>query len=115
MKTDKHLLRRVLENMTKNALEATSPGADIALGCCGRNGRVRFSVHQPGVIPEDVQLQIFQHSFTTKGKGRGLGTYTIKLLTERYLGGTVWFVSSEKAGTTFFAEYPLLLNPEPAS
>lgn len=39
-------------------------------------------------MPRTSQLQIFQRSFSTKGKGRGLGTYSIKLLTERYLKGT---------------------------
>jgi sensor histidine kinase regulating citrate/malate metabolism len=59
------------------------------------------------LIPHDVQLQIFQKSFSTKGKGRGLGTFSIKLLTERYLGGTVHFVSSEETGTVFTIEFPV--------
>jgi sensor histidine kinase regulating citrate/malate metabolism len=52
-------------------------------------------------------LQIFQRSFSTKGAGRGLGTYSIKLLGERYLHGTVSFASSAEQGTIFQISLPL--------
>jgi len=59
-------------------------------------------------MPEAVQLQMFQPSFSTKGaKGRGIGSYSVKLLTEKYLQGKVWFVSREPEGTTFFVALPL--------
>jgi len=44
--------------------------------------------------------------------GRGLGTYSMKLLSERYLEGCVGFTSSAKHGTTFTARYPLDQNPQ---
>jgi Histidine kinase-, DNA gyrase B-, and HSP90-like ATPase len=54
-------------------------------------------------MPEAVQLQMFQRSFSTrKGRGRGIGSYSVKLLIEKYLHGKVWFVSREPEGTTFF-------------
>jgi signal transduction histidine kinase len=105
--TDQVLLKRVLENMVKNALEAVEPGETIRLSCEVIEGNVAFSVHSPNFMPPDVQLQIFQRSFTTKGVGRGLGTYSMKLLSERYLKGTVSFTSSPAEGTTFRARYPL--------
>jgi signal transduction histidine kinase len=49
---------------------------------------------------------MFQRSFSTKGAGRGLGSYSVKLLSERYLNGKVSFTSSEDEGTTFIARYP---------
>ena len=52
------------------------------------------------------RLQVFQRSFSTKGSGRGLGTYSMRLLTEHYLRGSVGFTSSAAEGTTFFASYP---------
>jgi sensor histidine kinase regulating citrate/malate metabolism len=58
-------------------------------------------------MPRNVQLQVFQRSFSTKGADRGLGTYSIKLLTERYLNGKVWFTTSPEGGTTFTCQYPL--------
>lgn len=112
-RSDHSLLKRVLCNMTKNALEATEEGNAIDLGCFAGNMGVEFRVHNPGLIPPDVRAQIFKWSFSTKGKGRGLGTYGMRLLTERYLGGKVWLVSTEDEGTTFIARYPL--DPPPAS
>ena len=68
---------------------------------------VEFSVHNPNPMPRNVQLQVFQRSFSTKGSGRGLGTYSMKLLSERYLGGRVSFESNEESGTVFRARYPV--------
>jgi signal transduction histidine kinase len=106
--TDPTLVRRVLGNMTKNALEASSPGQTVTLGARQREDQVELWVHNQGVMPRDSQLQVFQRSFSTKGKGRGLGTYSIKLLTERYLKGRVSFTSTEAEGTTFSVFLPLL-------
>ncbi len=104
--TDRTLLKRVLGNMTKNALEASAPGQAVTLRCQDQDGGLAFSVHNPKAMPEKVQLQVFKRSFSTKGSGRGLGTYSIKLFTERYLGGRVWFTSSPEEGTTFTAWLP---------
>jgi signal transduction histidine kinase len=60
-------------------------------------------------MEQDVQLQIFKRSYSTKGSGRGLGTYSIKLLGEKFLKGKVWFESEIEKGTTFYFEIPLTL------
>jgi len=104
--TDPVILRRVIGNMIKNALEASKPGQAVTLGCDHQDGWVRFWVHNPKVMPRHIQLQIFQRSFSTKGTGRGLGTYSMKLLSERYLDGRVSFASEEGMGTIFMAYYP---------
>jgi hypothetical protein len=105
--TDKILIRRVLLNLAKNAVEASGDFDVVTL--CSKNidNDIEFSVHNNSVIPEDVQLQIFQRSFSTKGANRGIGTYSIKLFTERYLKGKVWFSSENENGTTFYLRYPL--------
>jgi len=105
--TDDRLLGRVLGNMIKNALEACNDGETVTLDCRVEDGFVTYSVHNPAVMPEDVRLQVFRRSFSPKGAGRGLGTYSMKLLSERYLGGTVWFETAPGAGTTFYARYPV--------
>ncbi len=105
--TDRTLLRRVLSNLLKNALEAGQPGETVTMACGPQGDRVVFTVHNPAVMPRAVQLQVFQRSFSTKGAGRGLGTYSIKLLSERYLMGTVTFTSLPEAGTTFVASFPV--------
>jgi signal transduction histidine kinase len=87
--------------MVKNALEACKEDERVTLSSQLSKGGVSFSVHNPGQMPREVQLQLFKRSFTTKGTGRGLGTYSMKLLTERYLKGKISFASSETDGTTF--------------
>ena len=106
--TDKVLLKRVLGNMVKNALEAMEPGKTVTLNCAINGDSVVYTVQNPGFIPEQVQLEIFKRSFSTKGSGRGLGTYSMKLLSEQYLGGEVDFSSSEENGTTFIAKYKIV-------
>lgn len=106
IETDKVILRRILANLVKNAVEASKEGDEITINCANMNNYVRFSVHNQSVMPKNVKLQIFQRSFSTKGKGRGLGTYSIKLLTERYLKGEVSFTSETGMGTTFFVNIP---------
>ena len=105
--SDRALLHRILSNMIKNALEACQPGEMVTVGCTEEVGAAKFWVHNPGRIPMDIQLQVFQRSFSTKGPGRGLGTYSIKLLGEMYLGGKVSFSSSDVAGTVFRIILPI--------
>ena len=99
--TDKSLFQRVLINLLKNALEASPEEGIVTAGVEDRTDNVRFWIKNKGVMPEDVQLQLFQRSFSTKGSSRGIGTYSIKLLTENYLKGKVSFVSNETEDTIF--------------
>jgi signal transduction histidine kinase len=101
------LLRRVIGNLIQNALEASNPGDTVTVSF-HNDGQPAFSVHNESVMTEDVSLQLFQRSFSTKeGAGHGIGTYSVKLLTERYLGGTVDFASpAPEGGTTFHVRVP---------
>ncbi len=99
--SDRALLGRILGNMIKNALEASSAGETVTLGCrLPDDGQIEFWVHNPGVMSEQTRLQVFQRSFSTKGLARGLGSYSMKLLSS-YLGGDVRFVSTAGRGTVF--------------
>ena len=52
-------------------------------------------------------MRIFQRYYSTKGEpGRGLGTYSMKLFGEQYLGGEVRFDTSESEGTVFSLRLP---------
>lgn len=107
VKTDRTLLYRVLSNMMKNALEASPDGATVTIDCASAGDRYEFRVHNATFMPQKVQLQLFQRSFSTKGTGRGLGTYSMKLLAEKYLNGIVSFISDPEHGTTFIVSLPL--------
>jgi len=104
---DRTLLGRVIGNMIKNAIEATQSGDTVTLSCATNGAEITFAVHNPNAMPRDVQLQVFNRSFSTKGAGRGLGTYSMRLLSERYLSGQVRFTSNADEGTTFYATYPI--------
>ena len=104
--SDRRLLRRVVENMLLNALEATDSGGIVSLGCWQISGHVNFWVHNDTWMPDEIQLQVFQRSFSTKGRQRGIGTYSIKLLSSHILG-SVNFTSSPERGTVFQASFPL--------
>ena len=107
MESDPSLLSRILGNLVKNALEASPPGAVVEIFCRVDDGQVEFSVKNPGQLPSDIGARLFHRSFSTKGSGRGLGTYSVKLFAERYLGGKVSFRSSPEEGTVFTVRCPL--------
>jgi len=102
--TDPVLLKRILGNMIKNAQEVNQTDDEITLKCECIGSKARFSVHNKSFIPDDIKHQLFKRFFSTKGKARGIGTYSMKLLGEKYLNGKVWFESEADRGTTFYFE-----------
>lgn len=100
------LARHALKNALVNALEATPAGASISVVCAVLDTSVEYRIHNDSEMPRQVQLQVFQRSFTTKGPGRGYGTYLMRLLAKRYLKGNVWFESGGGMGTTFVISLP---------
>ena len=109
--SDRSQLSRIVGNMLKNALEASEESDPITAGCeQTETGRIRFRVHNPQYMERSVREQIFSRSFSTKGTGRGIGTYSMKLLGERYLRGSVSFTTAPEEGTTFMIDLPLFLT-----
>jgi hypothetical protein len=106
--TDYYLIIRVVINMMKNALEATSRQGIVVISCNRKNNDARFWVHNNRYFDEEVAQQIFHRSFSTKGRDRGLGTYSMKLIGENYLGGRISFESSKEKGTTFYFDLPIV-------
>ena len=105
--TDLVLLRRVLVNLVKNAVEAISPGERVTVRAAGRRrgDRVRGAQsrsHAGRGAAADLSALLS----TKEGHGRGVGTYSIRLFTERHLRGHVNFESCEPEGTTFRVRVP---------
>lgn len=104
---DRRILMRVLINMVKNSLEAVFPGETVSVSASGGSSSPIFAVYNPGFIPPEIQTRVFERTFTTKGaRGRGLGTYSMKILGEGVLGGRVDFRSEEARGTKFWIQFP---------
>lgn len=107
--SDVGIITRVLGNMIKNAIEASEPGEAVTLACLEDGPEVCFRVHNRAWLPDNVQANLFKRAFSTKGTGRGLGTYSMKLLSEKYLKGKISFTTDPSSGTVFFARYPRTL------
>lgn len=111
--TDEIILGRIIGNLLKNALEASLKGQTVTVNYETSGKDAIFSVHNESVMPEEVQLQLFNRYYTTKtGRGHGIGTYSVKLLTERYLKGKVGFISEKGKGTTFKVVVPGVVAEE---
>lgn len=105
--TDRRLVVRVLTNMVKNAVEATTRGSQVRLWFETEGQLPCFRTWNKEPIDHDTAARIFKRSFSTKGElGRGLGTYSMKLLGEYYLKGSVNFSTSKESGTVFHFSLP---------
>lgn len=108
IETDSVLLIRSIGNLIKNALEASSHNDEVKIFAELNQDEITFHVRNSAVIPAEIQLQLFQRSFSTKSaSGRGIGTYSVKLLIESYLKGRVSFISNSKIGTIFNIIIPI--------
>ena len=113
--TDRELAHLILSSQVLNAIEASKRGDRVTVGVSEEDTAVVFCVRSAPVLAEDVRLQLFERSFTTKGAGKGVGAYGAKLIAERYLGGRLWFVSQESEGTVFYLRLPLVAPGTPVS
>jgi len=99
---DTTILHQIVYNMILNALEATEAGGIVKLTAHRDGAQETFEVKNIGYIQPEIARRIFQKNFSTKGVlGHGLGTYSMKLLGEKLLGGRVSFTSSRTEGTCF--------------
>jgi len=107
IKTDPNLLRQILINLIKNAVEAkaTTMGVD-----CERSpeGKVLLYVSNDGeLIPAEARSSIFIPFFTTKRNGNGIGlSLSRRLLSIQ--GGMMSLLEYPRGGfhTTFLLEFP---------
>ncbi|MCX6169079.1 MAG: HAMP domain-containing sensor histidine kinase [Ignavibacteriales bacterium] len=105
--TDSTLLIRSLGNLFKNSLEASEKNDLIRISASLDSPDILFNIYNEKVIPNRIQLQLFQRSFSTKqSKGRGIGLYSVKLIVEQYLKGKVSFVSNDSMKTIFTIRLP---------
>ena len=97
----------MLSILIKNALEDTRNGGEVIIRSEREGEYAQIIISNPGYIEPQVAYQIFQKSFSTKNQTRGMGTYSAKLLTEKYLNGTLTFNSDKLSGTHFVVSLPL--------
>ncbi len=99
-------IRRALDNLVKNAVEAMPEGGTLAIRTAKLPDGVTVEVSDTGVgIPDDVKPLIFRPFHTTKGSGTGLGLTSAKQAVEAH-GGSITFESAEGRGTSFTISIP---------
>jgi len=104
---EKLLCYTMLSNLIKNAVESLQYGEEVHVYLEKTStSRARICIHNPGVIPEQIQKS-FGQKYTTSGKkqGTGLGVYSARLLAETMNGSFDWSTSRE-SGTYVIVYLP---------
>lgn len=106
--TDEAMLRQILDNLLRNALDALNGVGSIILKAGIEEGRLLIEVTDTGPgIPSDLLTRVFEPFYTTKevGKGSGLGLSISAMLAEN-LGGALTAHSKEGIGSQFLLWLP---------
>ncbi len=121
---EKNGLKQIFINLIKNAVEAMAEGGKLSIktlyvaGATGdgtersggkRSNRVEIIVGDSGPgIPEDIQAQIFDPFFTSKGDGHpGLGLSIVHNVIKE-LDGQIICETGKEQGTVFRIDLPIL-------
>jgi signal transduction histidine kinase len=112
MAGDAEKLRRVLINLTGNALDALeeartpSPRIQVVSGedLAGREVWLRLRDNGPGIEPEAL-ARFFSPFYTSKASGTGLGLAISKKLVDAH-GGSIEVASTPGQGTEFLLTFP---------
>lgn len=104
---DEQLIRQVLDNLTRNAVEAIQGQGTIELETDLIERFVVIRVRDSGVgIPRDVQAKLFEPFFTTKSHGTGLGLATSQQIMFEH-NGHLLVESHAGKGATFSLLLPI--------
>ena len=97
------LFRWVLENLTKNAIDAMGDHGKITLDLIDDGDHIHIDLSDTGKgIPKSQIKQVFKPGFTSKKRGWGLGLSLTKRIIEDYHKGRIFVKSSVVGeGTTF--------------
>ena len=97
------LFRWVLENLTKNAIDAMGDHGKVTLDLIDDGDHIHIDLSDTGKgIPKSQLKQVFNPGFTSKKRGWGLGLSLAKRIIEDYHKGKIGVKSSVVGqGTTF--------------
>jgi len=93
----------VLENLTKNAIDAMSDKGKLTVEMTEDDANVFIDITDTGKgLPRSMYKQIFKPGYTSKKRGWGLGLSLAKRIIENYHKGKIFVKSSVMGqGTTF--------------
>ena len=100
------LFEWVMENLTKNAVDAMQGEGSLDIYVMQENGHTVIDVKDTGNgIARKNFKQVFNPGYTTKKRGWGLGLTLVKRIIEEYHGGKIYVKESAiNSGTTFRIE-----------
>jgi signal transduction histidine kinase len=99
-------LTQALENLVRNAIEATPPGGRVTISVRAEEGRPTIEVRDTGHgIDPEQQGRIFDLYFTTRENGTGVGLAVSQQILSAH-GGTIEVDSRRGAGTAMTLRLP---------
>ena len=112
---DVDALRRVLENLITNSMDAIRGGGTITLRTYAENDRAVVEVSDTGEGMSDEYLResLFVPFRSTKPGGWGIGLYAAREIIQKH-GGTMSIASRRNEGTTCWVKLPLVNATPPA-
>jgi signal transduction histidine kinase len=107
-------LREAVENLVRNAIEATPAGGSVAVAVSGgRDQAITVRDTGSGIAAEDLP-KVFDLYFTTKAEGTGVGLAVSQQIVSAH-GGTIEVESAPGRGTTMTIRLPQLVGGEPGA
>ena len=110
---DKEQLTRLFINLVKNGIQSIPEGRKgiIHIGLQVEDEKMALvTIKDNGKgIPESIRDRLFQPNFTTKSAGMGMGLAIASNIV-RSLDGRIWYETALDKGTTFFIEFPLVVD-----
>ncbi len=113
---DKDMFAVVIRNLTMNAIKYTFAGGEVVLNSERSNGMLIISVKDNGMgMTQEVQDNLFNLSETKSKRGTNneSGTGLGLVLCADFVktnGGSIWFTSKLKEGSTFYFSLPVKNN-----
>jgi signal transduction histidine kinase len=103
---DPEQLRQALDNLVRNAIDASPPPSIVTVTASSREREHRIAVtdHGPGIPPE-ILPRVFDLYFTTKREGTGVGLAIAQQIVVAH-GGTIEVTTAPGAGTTMTVVLP---------
>lgn len=109
---DGEALGRALENLIRNAADASEKGSKIEIICekSDRTGHIIVADRGTGVAKKD-RKRIFEPFHTTRAQGSGLGLYAARSSLQK-MGGELSYRPRKGGGCLFIMELPLVVETE---